>query len=411
MPTDKRLCTELVYGVLRFFLLLQAEVESCLKNPGKLPQEMRLALIAALYEMAWLRIPAHATVNRAVQHVRDRFGPGLAGVANGVLRTLQRRLKVFKAGLPPAQIEPAQAVSAQAGKEDLPGLVRRFAMPAWIVALWLEQYGHEETLQLLTASQQAAPPGLRLNKSLPGWEDLRREMLNQEAQAGAITAVLDCCLSVDGSLPWQAGEALRKGRASRQSAASYEALFAFEPDKWLLPIWDACAGRGGKTLALLESGLPVALVTDPAPKRLLALPEEFIRLRMTQNSAVPLLATVAAEDANPPKSFGTILVDAPCSGLGTLARHPEIRFRRTKEDLEQLAALQGRILDAVWPRLLPGGSLVYLTCTRSKAENEGQIAAFLARHPEASLAQEFQTPADTPLREFFYGAKLSRRSV
>jgi 16S rRNA (cytosine967-C5)-methyltransferase len=111
-----------------------------------------------------------------------------------------------------------------------------------------------------------------------------------------------------------------------------------------------------------------------------------------------------------PGQFGTILVDAPCSGLGTLARRPEIRLRRTPEDCEALAVLQKNILDAVWERLLPGGLLVYVTCTMNKAENQSQTAAFLERHSGAALEAEFETPAGSPLGEFFYSAKIRKRS-
>jgi 16S rRNA (cytosine967-C5)-methyltransferase len=128
----------------------------------------------------------------------------------------------------------------------------------------------------------------------------------------------------------------------------------------------------------------------------------------TADGEKPSAPVLSPGDPAGPAFFGTILVDAPCSGLGTLARRPEIRLRRTPDHLRDLAAIQRAILDAVWRRLLPGGRLLYLTCTLNKAENEDQIAAFLLRHPEAVRMGEFHTPPASPLGEFFYAARLAK---
>ena len=162
----------------------------------------------------------------------------------------------------------------------------------------------------------------------------------------------------------------------------------------------------------MEQGIPVALASDPS-SRLQALEEEYARL--TPKSPLPVLATAPAQEVfrdNAPAGlpqdvrFGTILVDAPCSGLGTLARRPEIRLRRTEEDVVRLLRTQREILDAVAKRLRPGGLLIYMTCTLNPAENQGQVADFLSRHPNARLESEYATPPDSPLGEFFYAAGI-----
>ena len=417
VPTDKRLCTELVYGVLRWYLRLDWFAGRFLTRPDKLPGEMRLCLLCALYEMAFLRVPHHAPVNWAVSHVRNRFGQGIAGVANGVLRSMQRGLKDFS--------DPKALAEHCAGPEE--ALAREYAMPAWIVRLWREHYGPEPALDLLKAIQAAPPSGLRLNRSRSGWEAARKELLNEAGEDGA-TAVGAAALAFSGALSWRARELVQQGMASRQSAASYEALEYFAPPCWPKPIWDCCAGRGGKTLALLEQGIPVALASDSSERRLEGFAREWERLGL--GAARPPVLVLAADktaaslsgglagDAgaetaslleNVPESFGSVLLDAPCSGLGTLSRRPEIRLRRTPEDVAALTRLQRRILDAVWQRLQPGGFLVYLTCTLNPAENEGQISEFFASHVDALLRREFQTPFHSPLREFFYGALLEKR--
>jgi 16S rRNA (cytosine967-C5)-methyltransferase len=395
MPTDNRLCTEITYGTLRWYLRLKEFSERFLSRPDKLPDEMRLTLITALYEMAFLRVPHHGPVSWAVKHVGNRFGKGLSGVANGALRSMQRGLKDFHSpDLPPAT---------------------RHAMPEWLIELWMTSYGEAATLALLEASQSVPPSGLRLNRAKPGWEKERDSLLRENADSAR--PVGSSALAFHAPLPWQARELIKEGRASRQSAASYEALEAFSPALWPQPVWDCCAGRGGKTLALLEQGISVALASDPSAHRLDSLGKEYARLGLSTPPCPTVLAVAAdAVDENSaaalqsrlPDSFGAILVDAPCSGLGTLARRPEIRLRRTPEDLDTLAATQRRILKAVWPGLRSGGLLIYLTCTLNPAENQDQIAAFTATHPDAIHNGEFHTPFDSPLREFFYGAMLKK---
>ena len=448
VPTDKRLCTELVYGILRRYMALESFAGGFLRNPAKLPGEMRLALLLALYEMACLRIPHHASVGWAVDHVRNRFGQGLAKVANGTLRAMQRALGEF--------VNPR---FDQTGASEEERLSRLFAVPVWIVRLWLHSYGPEAARILLDAAGHPAPVGLRLNRARPDWEQTKNELVRLhkseqvkkadaaattpasagnasgrpgksagvEADASELSDMQDsassgarlfltgsCGLGFSGALPWQARTLFKEGKASRQSAASYEVLEAFEPGSWQLPIWDCCAGRGGKTLPLLEQGIAVELASDPSVQRLNALPEEYARLGLT-NPPCPAILPLSVEETaarlaeqRPLRSFGTILIDAPCSGLGTLSRRPEVRFRRTQADLDTLAGMQKKILALAWAYLQAGGSLVYLTCTLNPAENEAQVADFLAAHSNAELLKEFRTDFSSPLREFFYGARIKK---
>ncbi|MDR1946839.1 MAG: hypothetical protein LBQ51_06710 [Desulfovibrio sp.] len=421
-PTDKKLCTELVYGTLRRYAGLHALVCGFLSDPEGIPEEMLLALVLAAYETAFLRTPHRAPVGWAVEHIRNRFGRVLAGVGNGVLRSVQRGLDGYRASL----------AAGESPDASLPELAAACGLPEELVGVWAAAYGREEITGLIRASCRAAPSGLRLNRSRPGWEALRENILRDAAELNAAHgkeafAVGPCVLTFAGAMPLSAHRAVAEGRASRQSAASYEVLQAFFPEDRPQPLWDCCAGRGGKTLALLEQGIPVTLATDRSVRRLHALVQECARLGIA-DSLRPLTAVsdLAEEPLPPaclpktggkaglsgartlPERFGTILFDAPCSGLGTLARRPEIRLRRRREDLEAATALQSRILDRLWPLLRPGGRIVYITCTVNPAENEGQVAAFLARHPEALSGREFRTPFSSPLGEFFYGAELIR---
>lgn len=441
-PSDRGLCTELLYGTLRQYLRLQAFSLGFLAKADRLPEEMRLLLLQTLYEMAFLRSPHRATVNWAVSHVRHRFGKSLAAVANGALRAMQRSLREFL----------YDGVEAERCKEPA-AMARRHAAPLWLAELWLEAYGPENCELLLRASASPPPSGLRLNRARAGWQAKLAELglqkqghkeqshqgQEQRGQgrqgqdaAGALPPLVlpPAGLAFFSPLPWRARQLLREGAASRQSMAAYQALEAMQPASWPGPVWDCCAGRGGKSLILLEQGLAVALASDIAAARLRGLAGEYAALAL-ERPPLPLLCLLDAADAEArpqallpeardqapdrapeqvgiPQSFGTVLIDAPCSGLGTLARRPEIRLRRSPEDLALLAGLQARILEAVWRRVRSGGCAVYLTCTMNPAENQGQVARFLNEHPEARLRDEFQTPFASPLGEFFYAARLDK---
>ncbi|MDR1489636.1 MAG: hypothetical protein LBS65_04000 [Desulfovibrio sp.] len=422
-PVDRRLCTELLYGTLRRFLSLRAFIRNFLNRPEKIPQEMELTLILALYEMVFLRSPHHAAVGWAVSHIRNRFGRVMGGVGNAVLRKAQRSLPDYGADL--RQSGCLRPPSETAG-EDLPD---------WMERMWRENYGEAAFLALARAACLEPPAGLRLNRAAEGWESLRGELLADRGQSGEARIVAAPedeanrhILSFSAPLPAAARRAVEQGRASRQSAAAAEVLNFFAPGGWPGPIWDCCAGRGGKTLSLLEQGIAVRLASDISSRRLDGLALDYARLGLSV--PCPLLLRLDLGELCPDAGdrsggkasderleeragvfqelFGTILLDAPCSGLGTLSRRPEIRLRRAPGDIEKLAGLQSLMLKNLWPRLMPGGRLIYLTCTVSPAENEGQIAAFLASNPDALLGREFRTSFSSPLREFFYGAQLEK---
>ncbi|MDR2801365.1 MAG: Fmu (Sun) domain-containing protein [Desulfovibrio sp.] len=422
-PVDGRLCTELLYGTLRRFLSLRVFIRNFLVRPEKIPQEMELTLILALYEMAFLRSPHHAAVGWAVSHIRNRFGRIMGGVGNAVLRKAQR-------SLPDYGLDPERRGSLRSSLETDSGAGAD--LPDWMTHMWRENYGEAASLALTRAACLEPPAGLRLNRAAEGWEDLRAGLLAAcgQSEGRPVSDPEDVAgrhiLAFFSPVPAAARRAVQQGRVSRQSAAAAAALNFFSPGDWPRPIWDCCAGRGGKTLSLLEQGVEVRLASDISSRRLDGLAHDYVRLgvsvpcpRLLRLDLTELHAEYRPEGEAPggrreeepgvfSELFGTILLDAPCSGLGTLSRRPEIRLRRDPQDVEKLAELQALMLKNLWPRLMPGGRLIYLTCTVSPAENEGQIAAFLASTPDASLGREFRTPFSSPLREFFYGAQLEK---
>lgn len=391
-PRDIGLATELTYGYLRLKGRLDALLDHFLRTPGKLPARVRLVLGLAAYELSYLdRVPAYASVNWAVDAVKADFGQGLSRMTNGVLRSVERL--------------GADALNPdfyRQGSRDEPDFLSRYhSCPRWIVELWLREQGHEATLRLLQA--QAAPPavGLRVNAAKPGAQALLDEL----------AARPDCLLAQGWALAFAPGsrpvadDVLAHGLATRQSAASQLALAALSPSEWPTPVWDCCCGRGGKTLSLIEKGIAPVWASDVTFARLRQLPAEARRLGLP---AVPVFQARADAPAPLVAATGTVLVDAPCSGLGVLSRRPDGKWKRSPADLPGLAALQADILEHAFATLRPGGRLAYITCTVSRAENEAQIEDLLRKHGGARLLRSGASPLDWPLGEFFFHALLAR---
>lgn len=395
---DAALATELVYGYLRSEIRVSWLLRRFLKSPEKLPAEALLTLGVAAHEILHLeRVPHYASVDWAVSHVRNRFGDGLGKLANAVLRNVAR--------LGDDALAPDLY---RAGLSDRREFLAVFhAAPRWLVDLWCDAYGDERAEELLHASRQAPAPAVRVNASRPGWQELRERLATE--YSGSFCGHSGVMFPV-GGFPSEIAGLERSGLLSRQGAASQEVLHALGPEAWNGPVWDACCGRGGKALALLECGVDVHLCSDTNAARLRGFRADAARLGITP----PTLARASA--AVPPLAGqwpGTILIDAPCSGLGTLSRRPDIKLRRTPNDLAGLAGLQGRILQAALSLLPSGGQVAYITCTLNPDENERQIDSLLMTAQEGGagsffVAARHVTAPDTPAREFFYGVLLRK---
>lgn len=399
MP-DAALCTELVYGYIRLRDRISALLGRFLRDSSKLPPKSRIALGLAAYEMLFLdRIPVYASVDWCVQYIKRQFSQGLGKLANAVLRNLDRMGAAAHA-----------MDEVIAGMDRVDQLAVWYSCPAWIVRMWLEAYGEEQTLVYLRAGISSAPVGLRVNRRKEGADALVEELAGHP----------DCLAREGYALLFPAGAApvgmksmLAEGQLTRQSLASQEVLAVMEPQAWQGPVWDCCCGRGGKTTALLEAGVPVRYVSDTSRERLRGMREELERLgleppfSLLRSAAEPVAAEVWEELGA--VSFRTILADVPCSGLGTLSRRPDARYHRTEEGVRGLVETQAAILDNAYAHLEAGGRLIYITCTVNPDENERQIAAFLARTEGAECRREWHTPSDSPYMEFFYAAELRRR--
>ena len=399
---DASLCTELAYGSLRHELRLQWLLNRHLDRPDKLPHLVRMILLVAAYELSYLdRIPAHATVNWAVQATRDGVGVGLSRLVNAVLRTIDR--------LGDAARRDDWYTAQIADPYERLSVVR--SIPLWIARLWLDAYGPDMAEALAAASGATPWPAVRLNMSREGWEDLRNGLLDGsqggtagDDQSPRLPVGISGVMFPPGAWPDTLPALLRSGAASWQGSGTQEILLALHARTWKGPIWDACAGRGGKTCALLEMGLDVRLASDPHNARLTSLRQELDRLGLPH----PEMRQGVAQDLHADFSARTILLDVPCSGLGTLARRPDVRLHRTPEQVRELVLEQACIVSAAWEQLAPGGRLVYMTCTSNPAENEEQIKRLLHNRRDARLELEAPVQANAHGADIMYGALVRK---
>lgn len=395
---EKALCTELFYGSLRADLRIEYILSVFLKNPGKLPPSMISILKLALYSLLFLtRQPEYAPVSWAVETVGKVFGKPLAGLANAVLRNFlrtgeaPRRLDFYKK---PSDID------------ELAAQARFYSLPFWLAAFWRESYpGHY--LNLMQRSFQRPPPAFRLNR-----QKAEAALLAADATRAGLEHVLPWAFSsANCPLPYPFNakgiqELHRQGLLSWQAAGSQMVMSELFTEISGAPIWDACAGVGGKSLWLLENGFDCSLASDISEKRLSMISSECMRLDLNR----PTLFV-----GSPEAIFaweGHILIDAPCSGLGVLARRPDILMHATKEGsgiLKKHLAQQRHLLDRSAKIISPGFNIIYITCTLNHFENEDQVQSFLARHPDFSLLKVWQSSTGHPWIEGMFGAVLQKK--
>lgn len=320
-PSVKRQATDLVYSVLRADIRLDFVLRRLFPRADKLPALFLLAVKTAACALLFEEhAPAHAIVNGTVSDVRRLFGKGLDRVANGALRSLQR--------MGSAPLSP-DFYRLKGEADDFPALCRFYSLPEEAARLWLVQEGRETAIALMKKSFARPCAGIRVNSSRPGWENLRKKLLEAGAlplpgAAGESAGVYvpEGGLGLSGRLDLTSLQ--KDGALSFQQGASLCVMAETGLLRHDAPIWDACAGFGGKTTALIEAGRVVAAASDCSFSRLRHLPAECARLGIGK----PLLFLADASCPPLAKAPGDVLLDVPCSGLGVLARRPDIRRRK-----------------------------------------------------------------------------------
>ncbi|HET8762371.1 MAG TPA: 16S rRNA (cytosine(967)-C(5))-methyltransferase RsmB [Gemmatimonadales bacterium] len=361
---DRRLAHEISAGVLR----RQRELDSSLARfvprgwKAVSPALQNILRIGAYQLGALDRVPAHAAVSTAVQLARETAGVRGSGFVNAVLR----------------KVSTAPALTRTA--DDATSLAERYSHPDWLVERWLQRFGVEEAERLLRWNNTAPELVLQPARSSLG------ELEKRWTRAGIPVR----------PAPWGAGLVTDRSRPDELPGFDEGAFFVQDPAQALLTwfadppadasVADLCAAPGGKTLALGRLVRRLAAM-EKHPRRAQRLMSNLARAGSGRESVL------VGDALQPPlRPADVVLLDAPCLGTGTFARHPDARWRVTPDALAALAEHQGRLLDAAATVVRPGGLLVYATCSLEPEENEQQVGAFLARHPEFQRAP----PADFP---------------
>ena len=355
IPEDAGLATELVMGVLRWRRLLDSLLERQLKKPvARLDLPVALALRIGLYQLRFLeRIPARAAVNESVELVKSARKTSAATLVNAVLRRAADEARV-----PITKFFPQTTPLG----ERL-GILH--SHPTWMVERWLKRLGEKQTIALLEVNNRTPRLSCALHDAAR-----RDEIFTALRNAGLHVEpgnILQSSFAVSGGSPTRT-ESFRTGAISIQDEASQTVPLLLDTQSGDR-VLDLCAAPGGKTPPLVRAAgaKGIVIAADRHAHRLHAMREQFKRLALAHVRLVEL-------DAASPLPFGVlfnrILVDAPCSGTGTLARHPEIRWRLNPEQLMEFQALQTSLLRSALQQLAPGGRLVYSTCSMEPEENE-----------------------------------------
>ncbi len=356
------LAQELCYGVLRWYLRLDALAGQLLERPLRnKDRDLHMLILVGLYQLGYLNISDHAAVNETVESARQLGKKWAVKLVNGVLRAYQRKRSSLDSLL-------------DARKET------RFAHPSWLLDRlqtdWPQQWD-----AIAEANNRRPPMTLRVNCRRQTRDSYQGLLAQQEIPSESVPHVSHG-LTLLRPVSVKQLPGFADGWASVQDGAAQLAqqLLEVQPGMRVL---DACAAPGGKTAHLLEAteGLAELTAVDIDPIRLARVAENLSRLGLT---ALLVSADVADTQAWwDGRQFDRILLDAPCSATGVIRRHPDIKVLRRNEDIEALVQRQLRLLNALWPLLAPRGMLLYVTCSVLGEENNGQVLKFLTDRPDA----------------------------
>ncbi|GAB5535114.1 MAG: 16S rRNA (cytosine(967)-C(5))-methyltransferase RsmB [Rubricoccaceae bacterium] len=365
-PAEARRASDYVAGVTRWRRWLDHLIDRFYRGDiATLQPELLQVLRVGLYDLVIRETPPHAAVSEAVGTAKAMLHKGAAGLTNAVLRAASRQLDAL----------------AMPDTGDLADdLAVRFSHPTWMVRRWLERWSREDVEHLLAANNAAPTFGLRVNALRTTQADSLRqlEVLGVNAQP---SRWLDDFVTTQQLQPILKSDALETGELAVQDEAAGLVVRALDPQPGD-QVLDAAAAPGGKAIytaiRMENTGSVHALDISEAKVRLIRDAAERHGTTIVETVAEDLCAW---EHSRP---FDRVLLDAPCSGTGVLAKRADLRWNRSPEDLIELAALQDALLDAAARHVCPGGLLAYSTCSIEPEENEHRIDSFLHRHPEFS---------------------------
>jgi 16S rRNA (cytosine967-C5)-methyltransferase len=389
---DGSLLLELVTGTLRMRGAIDHQLALRVNRPlPRLDAAVLCILRVSAYQLIYMsRLPASAVINDAVELTRRAGKTSAAGLTNAVLRALSKDREHL--AWPPRD-----------------NLIEHFSVvhshPRWLIERWIARHGADATESWLTFNNRPAPLCLAANRRLLTREALAEELAADDVTTRPTARATHGLEVVEGRA--LATRAFREGRFVVQDEASQliGELAAVAPGDLVL---DLCASPGGKTLALSAAAMPGGLVvaSDVRPPRVRLLKRTLDRCGVPNARVihVPASGPLPFREA----AFDVVLIDAPCSGLGTVRRDPDIRWRRSPADLPRFAAAQGELLRRAADLVCHGGSLVYSTCSSEPEENAGVVAAVLAERSDFTQTRAHETLPFRDGLEAFFGVVLLR---
>jgi 16S rRNA (cytosine967-C5)-methyltransferase len=381
---DRAFAQQLAYGTVQRRLTLDHVIANLSDRPlAKLDPPLLDALRLGVYQLLFMgSVPDHAAVAETVELAKSAKGSGHK-FANAVLRRATRE---------------AAAIYDAVGDDKAASAAIRHSHPQWLVELWWKALGREETLALLEADNQPAEDAVRVNTLVAEPDDVAARIGVVHRDPDLLEAlVLDGAFDVEGSELFEQGAITPQSRASQMVARTLDP----QPGEHVL---DMASAPGTKTThaAALMSGKGQITAIEVNSSR-----AEDLRANCARMHVVSV--DVIVQDARLVEGrFDRVMLDAPCSNLGTLARRPDARWRKTPQQIAELARLQAELLDAAANATRPGGTLVYSVCTISPKEAADQIDAFTQRHTGFSETSRRQTLPHRDNTDGFFIARLER---
>jgi 16S rRNA (cytosine967-C5)-methyltransferase len=367
-PRDRALAMRIAFGTVQRRDTLDHVARSLVRpRIEDLDPEVLAALRIGLFQLLYLdAVPAHAAVAESVELVKRR-SPGGAGLVNAVLRRAAREGSSLLDALDDEQPRTAAIMHS---------------VPVWLADMWWRERGPDEARAMLRSVNDPAESAIRVNTLVSSAGDVGAQLSVPHRAAPGLQEglVLDGPFDAEGSPLWAAGAIMPQSRASMLVSR----LLAPAPGERVL---DLCAAPGGKTthLAALMEGTGQVLAVERHPGRAEALERTCRRMRAKSVSVeVADAARIHQERGDLSEAFDRVLVDPPCSGLGTLRSRPDLRWRTSPDVIGELAALQAGILAAGAAAVRGAGTLVYSVCTISAVEGVALVDAFLRAHPDFS---------------------------
>jgi len=359
-PQDRNLTTNLVMGTLRWQLALDARIAALLTRPKPLEPSVQVALRLGAFQLLYLdRVPVYAAIGESVELAKCGGNKFAAGMVNAILRKIA------------AEAKPNEVVDAANGAE----LATVYAHPQWLAERWVSNFGMPSARLICEYNQEPAPTFVRLTS-----EKAERELLQEGIELTPANFLENVRRVTRGDITSTAAFRDRLVRI-QDEGSQLVAEIAGHGQR----ILDACAAPGGKTAILAERNPGAAITAYDISKKRLAGMQRMLQATSSKANINFMLAD--ATNLKLEAEFDLVLCDAPCSGTGTLARHPEIRHRLNPEELNRQRDRQVAILSAVMHGVKPGGRLLYSTCSLEREENEEVVHKCLEGRDDFELVR------------------------